>query len=502
MTNTMQSNNADTVPRMILRNYSLKLIQLSLICFVFCFFTQELNGQYLITLEHTINVATGNSVQALNARNKHLQGQWEYHAFKVYHLPTLTLQTNPIAYNRVFVRRYDSENNIDIYREQQSLYSYGNLTIQQNFGLTGGSFFMDTELGYLRNFSKDNPYTQFSSVPFRLGYSQSLFGFNHYKWEKQIEPIKYDKVRKALRYDIAVTAEKAAVLFFELAASQASFELAGRQLANADTLHKIGIERHRLGLLSKGDLLTLKLQTLNSKSALESAQLNRKRSYLDYCNFLRIVHVEDNFQLELPTEIKQTEIAIDLAVQSALVNNPSIPAMQEKALSAQRDLEQVKRANRFSANVSASLGFNQVAGTFAAAYTRPLQQNMVSVNLSVPILDWGVSKGKSIVADENLKVITAENKQSMDELIQEITISVSELNLFRSHIATAMEAKEIADEAYNSTRELFIIGKADVTSLNLAISGQMEAQNGYIQALRSYWLSYYKVWRLTGLDVL
>ena len=50
--------------------------------------------------------------------------------------------------------------------------------------------------------------------------------------------------------------------------------------------------------------------------------------------------------------------------------------------------------------------------------------------------------------------------------------------------------------------ETFIIGKADVTSLNLAISGQMEAQNGYIQALRSYWLSYYKVWRLTGLDVL
>ena len=489
--------NICAVLRIVCKKYNHKSVQFMLVCISILFFTQELNGQKLITLQQTIDVATDSTVQMLAARNKHLQGKWQYHNFKVYHSPTLTLQTNPIAYNRVFVRRYDSESNMDIYREQQSLYSYGNLTIQQNFGLTGGKFFLDTELGYIRNFSGDNAYSQYSSVPFQVGYSQSLFGFNPYKWQKQIEPVKYDKAQKTLLYDIAIITEKAVNVFFELAASQASLELATQQLANADTLYKIGIERHRIGLLSKGDLLALKLQVLNSKTALERAELNRKSNYLNYCNFLQINPNENGFQVQLPTQIDSTIISVDLAVQSALANNPTIPEMKEKMLSAQRDLEQAKRANRFSANVSASLGFNQVANTFTAAYTRPLQQNVVSVNLSIPILDWGVGKGKVIVAEDNLSVIKSENEQSKNELIQDVIVSVNELNLFRNHIVTAAEAKEIADEAYITTHELFIVGKEEVTSLNLAISGQIEAQNGYIQALRNYWSSYYKVRRLT-----
>ena len=493
------SKNVDVKLKVDWSCYFYKLIRVMLACLCVVLFTQELKSQKLITLQYTIDLATDSSVQMLNARNRHLQGEWGYHNNKVYHLPTLTLQTNPIAYNRVFVRRYDSENNIDIYREQQSLYSYGNLSVQQNFGLTGGKFFVDTELGFIRNFGGDNAYSQYSSVPFRIGYSQSLFGFNPYKWQKQIEPIKYDNIQKTLLYDIAIITEKANEVFFELAASQVSFELATQQLANADTLFKIGDERHKLGLLSKGDLLALKLQALNSKSALERAELNHKRNYLDYCNFLRIDTKEENYQILLPTKIEETAVSVDLAVQSALTNNPSIPDMKEKVLSAARDLEQAKRANRFSANVSASLGFNQVANTLAAAYTRPLQQNMVSLNLTIPILDWGVGKGKIVVAEENLNVIKSENEQSENELIQDVIMSVSELNLFRTHIATAAEAKEIADEAYATTRELFLIGKADVTSLNLAISGQMESQNGYIQALRNYWSSYYKVRRLTGM---
>ena len=226
---------------MILRNYSIRIISISLLCFLFCFFTKELNGQNLITLQHTIDAATDSSVQMLNARSKHLQGEWEYHNFKVHHLPSLTLKTSPAAYNRVFVRRYDSESNIDIYREQQSLYSYGNLSIQQNFGLTGGKFFVDTELGFIRNFGSGSAYSQYSSVPFRIGYSQNLFGFNPYKWDKQIEPIKYDKVQKAFLYDIAVIREKAATIFFDLATSHASYEFAKQQLANTDTLYNIGI---------------------------------------------------------------------------------------------------------------------------------------------------------------------------------------------------------------------------------------------------------------------
>ena len=212
---------------------------------------------------------------------------------------------------------------------------------------------------------------------------------------------------------------------------------------------------------------------------------------------MRIEPQSEEFEVSLPTVIEDIDFDIETAVQSALKNNPSIPEVRERVLSAERELEQAKRANRFSANVSASLGFNQVANTFSGAYTRPLQQNMASVSLTIPILDWGVGKGKIAVADENLHIIKLESQQTEEKLMQEVINSVSELNLFRSHFITAVEAKEIADEAYTTARELFIVGKTDLSSLNLAVAGQIEAENGYVQALRNYWNSYYKVKRLT-----
>jgi hypothetical protein len=45
-----------------------------------------------------------------------------------------------------------------------------------------------------------------------------------------------------------------------------------------------------------------------------------------------------------------------------------------------------------------------------------------------------------------------------------------------------------------------MIGKADVSSLTLSLNRQQEAQRNYINALKNYWLSYYKIRRLTLYD--
>ena len=52
----------------------------------------------------------------------------------------VTLNMTPAQYNRDITKRYDSEQDLDIYRSQQSFYAYGNLAVRQNFDLTGGTF--------------------------------------------------------------------------------------------------------------------------------------------------------------------------------------------------------------------------------------------------------------------------------------------------------------------------------------------------------------------------
>ena len=129
--------------------------------------------QVTLDLQQTIKMANDSSLEAFRTKNMYLSGYWEYRTYKANRLPSLTLNMTPAQYNRDITKRYDSEQDLDIYRSQQSFYAYGNLAVRQNFDLTGGTFYLDTELGYMRSFGS-NPYTQYTSVPVRLGYSQSL----------------------------------------------------------------------------------------------------------------------------------------------------------------------------------------------------------------------------------------------------------------------------------------------------------------------------------------
>lgn len=108
-------------------------------------------------------------------KNMYLAGYWEYRTYKAGRLPSLTLNLTPAQYRRYFTQRYDSEADIDVYRKQQSFYAGGQLEIEQNFDLLGGTFYLDTDLDYMRYFG-DQTYNQFSSVPIRLGYSKTYWG--------------------------------------------------------------------------------------------------------------------------------------------------------------------------------------------------------------------------------------------------------------------------------------------------------------------------------------
>ena len=74
---------------------------------------------------------------------------------------------------------------------------------------------------------------------------------------------------------------------------------------------------------------------------------------------------------------------------------------------------------------------------------------------------------------------------------------LGDFNVQQNLIASAEEALDIAIMAYNETKQRFMIGKADINSLTLSLNRQQEAQRNYITALQNYWLSYYKIRKLT-----
>ncbi|MDR1584412.1 MAG: TolC family protein [Prevotellaceae bacterium] len=451
-----------------------------------------------LSLSRTIKIASDSSLQAFSAQNQYQANYWAYRSYKASRLPSLNLQMTPMQYYRDIVRRYDSQSNLDVFREQQSLYSSGNLSITQNVDFTGGTFYIDSELGYLRNFG-ETVYSRFNSVPFRVGYKQSLFGFNSFKWEKQIEPLKYDKAMKKFLYDREAISEVSTQHFFDLAMTQAEYDMARDNVASSDTLYRIGEERQKIASISQADLLTLKLDVVNARNSLKNAEISLKRTMSAFVSFLNM-DKRTTVRLELPDRPKDINISVDAALAYARENNPDYLDNRQNVLEAEREFERAQKNAKFNATLSASFGLNNTADIFIDSYRQPLQQNVVSVGLSIPLVDWGVRKGLINMTRNTLNITKISVQQRELSLEQDVVMTVNDFNMQQDMIRSAEEALQLANLAYNTTKERFIIGRADINSLTLSLNRQKEAQKNYLYSLRNYWLSYYKIRKLTLFD--
>ena len=474
--------------------YNLRYLVLCLLALGLAY-TGSAQHTVVLDLKRTIGLANDSSLTAFRNQNMYLSGYWEFRTYKANRLPSLSLNLTPAQYYRYITQRYDSNSDMDVYREQQMFSAGGGLTLQQNFDWTGGTFYLESDLEYMRNFG-DTKSTQYSSVPIRVGYTQSLLGYNPFRWERKIEPLKYEKVKKEFIYNTEVLSEEAVTYFFALAMAQADYKLAQENALSTDTLYNIGLKRHKIASISQADLLTLQLDKVNAQNTLENSRIALKRAMSALALFLNM-DKHTTIELDLPGRPTAFEIPVDEALAKAKLNNPTYLQQRQNVLEAEQQVNKTKIESRFNATLNASVGFNQVAERFKDVYRRPLQQDLVNISVSIPLVDWGVRKGKYNMARNNLNVVKTSARQEELSLEEEVTMTVSDFNIQLRLISSAEEALDLAVMAYEQTRQRFIIGKADVNSLTLSLNRQQEAQKNYISALQNYWLNYYKIRRLT-----
>jgi outer membrane protein TolC len=289
--------------------------------------------------------------------------------------------------------------------------------------------------------------------------------------------------------------------FFSLAMAQREYDMAVANVSSSETLYRIGQERQKIASISQADLLTLKLDDVNARNELKNAEISLKRAMFDFVVFLHL-DKEARVELELPDRPESIQISPDEALEYARKFNPDYLGYRQELLEVEREVDRTKKSSNFDASFSASIGFNQVAEKFQDAYSNPLQQDIVRIGITIPLVDWGVRKGRLNMARNNLNVTKISLQQGETSLEQDIVMTVNDFNIQQDLISSAEEALKLATLAYDVTKERFVIGKADLSSLTLSLNRQNSAQRNYLSALRNYWLNYYKLRKLTLFDFL
>ena len=149
-------------------------------------------------------------------------------------------------------------------------------------------------------------------------------------------------------------------------------------------------------------------------------------------------------------------------------------------IEADRGVAQAKAERGFSANLNATYGLTQMSEELENVYRDPLDQQGLRIGVSIPILDWGLGKGRVKMAQSSREVVRTNIEQSIVDFEQDIFLKVMQFNLQDDQLMLAAKADTIAQSRYNVTKERFLIGKIDVLDLNIAQTERDNARERYI----------------------
>ncbi|MBK9290940.1 MAG: TolC family protein [Bacteroidetes bacterium] len=479
------------------------IFSLLLIVFFHAHSTNEARAQQsdsiYLTLNEVIELARKQSPEAMIARHRFRRSYWEYRSFKAGYLPNVRFEATLPNFNRS-IDAITLPDGSETYLERTLARYSAAVSLNQKIGYTGGEVFLQSGLQRLDNFYTDTNTRQFLSTPLNIGFRQPLFAYNAFKWDRQIEPLRYEEARRQYLEANEQVAVSAINIFFDLLSAQVEREIARKNSANYDTLYRIALGRFQLGKIAENELLQLELNLLRARAAQENAQLGYQNKLMSFRSFLRI---SGNRPVVLipPRPEKFFEANPSVALTEALENTSAGQAFSRRMLEAQSQLSQAKSEGRFDAQLFATFGLSQTANVIGDVYKNPLDEERLSIGLSIPLLDWGQAKGRIRMAESNLELIRTSIEQEKTDFEQNLYIRVMQFNMQQNQLIIAAKSDTVAQKRFDVTQKRYLIGKVnDVLELNNAQIDNDNARVGYYQALKNYWSSYYELRRLTLFD--
>lgn len=448
-----------------------------------------------LTLPEAVSRARENSPEAIAARHSFRAAYWNWRTFRANLLPSLTFLSNP--YLNRSISPVTLPDGTDSYVHRNQLAVDGSLRINQNIALTGGSLFIGTGLERLDLFT-DN-YTSYKSTPVVVGYQQDLFGYNALKWDRKIEPVRYTEARKGLVETLELVAANTTRKFFELATAQTNLEIARYNYANADTLFRFAQGRYNIGTITENEMLQLELNLLTEQTNMMNARVEVEDCTQELRSYLGITE-DVELQAIVDDSIPEFTVAVEQALTLAYQLNPEPETLNRMKLESESAVAQAKASRGFKAELYMQFGLTQTDEAIKEAYRRPLDQQMVSLGIRIPLLDWGVGKGKVKVAVSNRDKVYTEVEQARTDFELNVIKMAKQFNLQNDRVLIAQKTDQTAQRRNEVAQKLYLLGKSDILDLNASIAEKDRARRAYIQALYNYWSLYYGLRSLTGYD--
>ena len=450
-----------------------------------------------MSLSDAIRLAQEYSLEAKMARFSFLGSYWSYKSYRAELLPSASLSGALLNYDRsvTSVRNYD-DGRIN-YVENNSLSNSLTLSVRQNIVATGGTVSLQSYLYRLDQFNYD--LHTYNTQPLRMVYEQPLRSFNSLKWRGKSEPVAYERAKRQYLETMQNIAVMVTNYYFSVLSAQSDYKQSLATAEERGRLYEQTKRRFALGTVPKSELLQLELSAINASMAVKRNRLSLDDARFRLFTYLQAVQWND-IELIAPGNVPDMILNEEEVIQRAMIASAHSMTQNLSLIESQRNLAQANSQRGIQLSFHGELGLYNTADNFGDAYSRLQDNEVVGLSVSLPIFDWGVSKGRVRIAKANLEVVKTQIEQNNIEYQQTIKQLVMQFNLQYEQCRDAARAEEIANERYALTVQRFETGSISVTELNTAQQEKESARAQYISQLRTYWSNYYNIQRHTLWD--
>jgi outer membrane protein TolC len=452
-----------------------------------------------MSLEEVIATARKQSVPALQAKAAFVSDYWAWRAYQASRLPSLSLYGTLGSFDRSLRLLQNYETGEMVYTSNYNMENSLGLRVRQNLPFTGGTLSLYTDLTRIDQFASGGK--TWYAQPVTLSYSQPLFAYNQFKWDKLISPKEYERAKRTYLESMEDVTLKAVDRFFGVMEAQKLYDVSQTNYDNTTQMLRIARERLSLGSVTRDEYLQLELRQLSDSIAVNENHVALREARLLLNSLLGLNEtreVDPVLEEELPAVLMDYGLVLDKASENA-----SFPLDNAiNLLNAESAIAKAKASRGITMQLNARFGLSKTAPELRGVYRDLLNQEVVGLTFTVPILDWGEGKGRVKKAEAAAEVVKAQVEQAENDKRISLYTAVGQFNNQRQLCDVSRRAAAIAQERYALVMERFRSGKASVTDLNTARSESDNAIQKYIRDISSFWNYYYTLRKLTLYDFL
>jgi outer membrane protein TolC len=443
-----------------------------------------------ITLEEMITLALQNSdvVQSIEIQKSMQEKQ--YLLVKRSWYPTLQMGISGPAYNHSISPVTQPDGNVK-YLDVFSLNASASTSIFMPIIFTGGSISIQSSFNFYQNANERT----FSSNFYKVSLSQPLSGFNLYRLEQKaaLANFKVQTVASAREYiDLKKVVSQ---YYFDIIDIKSRMSILSRQKEITEKLLEIYLSLYEQQKIKEVELIELQIYKNEILDNLEYAEKEEKRLVQEFTDI--IGNDIDSYTLEMPEMLK-----IDISIDIALLYLQNIQNLYNDATLAtgKQQLAKVKSQTGINGQINLGIGSNTSANDIRYLPTNEVNNENLSISLTIPILDWGKRKYQKQIANLDFEKRTLEQKNQFEKQQNHLIANIERYNFCKLRHQRLEERHKLLEKNSEIILTLFEYNQVNFKQFEETQIKIIENEKQLVNEIKNAYLAYYDIEFLTLFD--